>query len=154
MEPMSYDPSINNTMPTHKCKRKEEDWDLICTAWFIRKVFLQGIVDNLRDALDKQYYSQLKHCLTAYHNITPFHILEHLNNRWCPLDVKVKKVLKDAYYTKWDGNKHLIAFGERLDNNQRALVCSEVTIADKDKLQFYLEEMYDSNHFNKNKMLD
>jgi hypothetical protein len=26
-------------------------------------------------------------------------------------------------------------------------------IADKDKLQFYLEQMYDSNHFNKNEML-
>jgi hypothetical protein len=27
-------------------------------------------------------------------------------------------------------------------------------IVDKDKLQFYLEQMYDSNHFNKNEMLD
>jgi hypothetical protein len=55
-EPTLYDPSINNAMPTHKHKRKEEDWDLNHTAWFIRKGFLQGIVDNLRDALDKQYY--------------------------------------------------------------------------------------------------
>jgi hypothetical protein len=34
------------------------------------------------------------------------------------------------------------------------LVRSNVTIADEDKLQFYLEEMYDSYHFDKNKMLD
>jgi hypothetical protein len=40
VEPTSYDSSINNPMPTHKCKCKEEDWDLIRTAWFIRKGFL------------------------------------------------------------------------------------------------------------------
>jgi hypothetical protein len=114
MEPASYDPSINNAMPTHKRKCKEEDWDLIRAAWFIRKGFLRGIVDNLLDALDKQYYSQLKHRFMAYRNVTPFQILKHLNDRWCPLDVKAKKALKDAYYTKWDGDKHLTAFGKRL----------------------------------------
>ncbi len=30
---------------------------------------------------------------------------------------------------------------------------SDVTIADDDKLQFYLEEIYDSNHFDKQEML-
>jgi hypothetical protein len=39
-EPALYDPSINNVMPTHKHKCKEEDWDLIRTTWFIRKGFL------------------------------------------------------------------------------------------------------------------
>ncbi len=39
-EPASYDPSINNTAPTQERKRKEEDWDLIRTAWFIQKGFL------------------------------------------------------------------------------------------------------------------
>ncbi len=154
VEPALYGPSINNAMLTHERECKEEDWDLTRTACFIRKGFLQGIVDNLRDALDKQYYSRLKHCLTAYLNVTAFQILEHLTNRWCPLDIKAKKALKDVYYTKWDGDKHLTALGKRLDNDQHALVRYDVTIVDEDKLQFYLEEMYDSNHFDKNKMLD
>jgi hypothetical protein len=118
--------------------------------WFIRKGFLRGIVNNPRDALDEQYYSQLRHWLTAYRNVTPFQILEHLNDCWCPLNVKAKKALKDAYYMKWGGNEHLTAFGKRLEDNQRALVRSDVMIVDKEKLQFYLEQMYDSNHFNKN----
>jgi hypothetical protein len=122
--------------------------------WFIQKGFLWSIVDNLRDALIEQYYSQLKHRLTAYQNVPPFQILEHLNNRWCPLDVKAKKALKDAYYTKWDGNKHLTAFSMRLVDNQQALICSDVTIMDEDKLQFNLKQMYDSNHFDKNNMLE
>jgi hypothetical protein len=54
MEPALYNPTINNSTLTHEQKRKEEGWDLICTSWFIRKGFLRGIVDNLRDALNEQ----------------------------------------------------------------------------------------------------
>jgi hypothetical protein len=39
-KPASYDPTITNATLTHKCKRKEEEWDLVHTAWFIRKGFL------------------------------------------------------------------------------------------------------------------
>jgi hypothetical protein len=62
-------------------------------------------------------------------------------------------VLKKEYYTKWVADKHLTAFGKRLNNDQHALVRSDVTIADNDKLQFYLEEIYDSNCFDKQEML-
>ena len=152
-EPASYDPAITNATPTHERKRREEEWELIRTSWFIRKGFLRGIVDNLRDALDEQYYSQLKHRLTAYCNVMPLQILYHLNDRWCPLDVQAKKELKKNYYSKWDADEHLTAFGKRLDDDQRSLVRSDVTIADDDKLQFYLEEIYDSNRFDKQEML-
>jgi hypothetical protein len=79
-KPASYDLTIMNATLTHERKCKEEEWDLVRTAWFIRKGFLKGIIDNLRNALDKQYHCQLKHCLTTYRNITQFQILEHLNN--------------------------------------------------------------------------
>ena len=55
---------------------------------------------------------------------------------------------------EWDGDEHLTMFGKFLDDYQCALVCSNVTIADEDKLQFYLKQMYDSNHFEKSKMMD
>ena len=42
----------------------------------------------------------------------------------------------------------------RLDDDQRALVRSDVTIAEEDKLQFYLEQMYESNHFEKSEMME
>jgi hypothetical protein len=71
-EPASYDPTITNATLTHERKWKEEEWELVRTSWFIRKGFLRGIVDNLCNALDEQYYSQLRHRLTAYCNVTPF----------------------------------------------------------------------------------
>ena len=122
--------------------------------WFIRKGFLWGIVNNLHNAFDEQYYTQLKHRLTAYQNVTPFQILDHLDGRWCPLDVKAKKALKNTYYSKWVSDEHLTAFGKCLDDDQKALVRSDVTIPNEDKLQFYLKQMYESNHFDKAKMLD
>jgi hypothetical protein len=153
-KPPSYDPNITNATPMHTRKRMEEEWDLVRTSWFIQKGLLRGVVDNLRDALDEKFYSQLRHRLTAYRNITPYQILEHLITHWCPLNVKAKKELKTAYYTKWEHTiKHLTASGNQLNDDQRALVRSDVTIADDDKLQFYLEEIYDSNRFDKQEML-
>jgi hypothetical protein len=54
---------------------------------------------------------------------------------------------------KWDGDEHLTAFGKRFDNNQKALVRSDITIPNNNKLQFYLKEIYDSNKFGKQDML-
>jgi hypothetical protein len=77
----------------------------------------------------------------AYRNITPFQILEHLNKCWCPLNVQVKKIHKKEYYTKWDVDKQLTEFGKHLNDNQLALVQLDITIADDDILQFFLEEI-------------
>ncbi len=153
-KPDTYDPTVNNTMPTHTRKRKEEEWDHVRTCWYIQKGFLKGIAANLRDALDEQFYSQLKHRHSAYRNTTPFQILDHLDTVWCPLDVQAKKKLKGAYFAKWDGHEHLTAFGKRLDDEQTSLVRSDITISDKDKLQFYLEQMYNSNIFDKAEMME
>jgi hypothetical protein len=68
--------------------------------------------------------------------------------------VQAKKKLKDAYFAQWDRHEHLTAFGKRLDDDQTALVRSDITISDKDKLQFDLEQMYDSNMFDKAEMME
>jgi hypothetical protein len=52
-KPVSYDPTITNVTLTHERKWKEVEWDLVCTAWFICKGFLQGVIDNLRGALNE-----------------------------------------------------------------------------------------------------
>ena len=153
-EPDSYDPEITNATPTHMRKCLEEEWDHVRTCWYICKGFLKGVTANLREALDKQFYSQLKHRHSAYRNTTPYQILDHLDTVWCPLNVQAKKKLKDAYFAKWDEHEHLTAFGKRLDNDQTSLVRSDITISDEDKLQFYLEQMYDSNIFNKAEMME
>jgi hypothetical protein len=39
-EPASYNPTITNATLMHECKRKEVEWDLVRTTWFICKGFL------------------------------------------------------------------------------------------------------------------
>ncbi len=51
------------------------------------------------------------------------------------------------YYTKWNSSKQLTAFGKCLDDNQLALVRSDVTITVDDKL------LYNCNKFDKQEML-
>ena len=88
--------TITNATATHKLKQKEEEWERTLTPWYIRKGFLKGVVENMRDALDEQYYAQLKHRLTKYRNIKPQQILDHLNDLFFPLDVMAKKQIRNA----------------------------------------------------------
>jgi hypothetical protein len=94
VEPASYNPAITAATVTHMRKRMEEEWEEKRKSWFIRKGFLCGVTMNMHGALDVQYYSQLKHVNNAYRNTKPIQILEHLNTRWCPLDVQAHKILK------------------------------------------------------------
>lgn len=153
-EPSNYDPAITDATATHTRKRMEQEWQRTRETWAMRKGFLRGVAANMRDALDEKWYSQLKHIHTAYRNVTPLQILEHLNSRWCPLDVHAKKKLKQDYYTEWDGEIHLTAFGKRLDDEQMRIERFGITISDEDKLQFYLEQMYASNTFDKKEMTE
>jgi hypothetical protein len=107
----------------------------------------------MRDALDEQYYSQLKHINTTYHNTTAIQILDHIDTRWCPLDVQAWKILKKDIYTDWDtSNMHLTAFGMKLNKDQNCLNRLGIVISDKDKPWFYLEQIYASNCFDKAEM--
>jgi hypothetical protein len=103
-------------------KQKEEEWERVQTCWYICKGFLKGVTANICDVINKQFYSQLKHCHSAYCNTTPFEIIDHLDSTWCPLDVQAKKKLKEAYFSKWDSHKHLTAFGKQLEDDQTSLV--------------------------------
>ena len=97
------------------------------------------------------------HINTAYRNTTPIQILEHLDTQWCPLDVlRAKKILKAKYHTDWDSSiMHLPAFGMKLDKEQACINRLGVVISDKDKLQFYMGQIYASNCFNnKKEMVD
>jgi hypothetical protein len=132
----------------------EQEWERTRKMWKIRKVFLWGVAANFRDTLNKSWYSQFKSVHTAYRNTTPIQILEHLNSQWCPLDIHAKKNPPIAYYAEWDGEQNLTAFGKRLDDNRVCIKQFGIIISDEDNLQFYLKQMYASNHFDKKEMTE
>jgi hypothetical protein len=155
VEPAKYDPAITAATATHTRKQMEEEWEEEHASWYIQKGFLCGVTMNMRNALDEAYYSQLNHITTAYRNTTPIQILEHLDTRWCPLNVHAKKQLKAEFYADWDSLiMHITAFGLKLDKEQKQLELLGILISDTDKLQFYMEQIYASNIFDKKEMID
>jgi hypothetical protein len=78
-EPGPYDPDMDDTTPTHARKRMEQEWERTRETWVIRKGFLCGVAANMCEALDEIWYSQMKHLHTAYRNVRPTQILNHLN---------------------------------------------------------------------------
>jgi hypothetical protein len=109
---------------------------------------------NMQDALDEQYYSQLKNINTTYRNTTPIQILVHLDTRWCPLDVQARKILKKEFYTDWDSSDvHITVFGMKLDKEQNQLDRFGIVISNGNKLQFCLKQIYASNCFDKTEMV-
>jgi hypothetical protein len=154
-EPAAYDPAIQATTAVHTRKRMEEEWEEKRESWFIRKGFLRGVTMNMGDALDEQYYLQLKNINTAYRNTTPIQILEHPDTRWCPLDVRARKLLKAEFHADWDNTvMHITAFGMKLVKEQARIDRLGVVNSNKDKLQFYMEQIYASNCFDKKEMVD
>ncbi len=59
-----------------------------------------------------------------------------------------------AYYMDWDGEQHLTAFSKCLNDDQVCIERYGITISNKDKLQFYLEQTYASNHVDKKEMTE
>ena len=59
------------------------------------------------------------------------------------------------FYADWDSTvMHITAFGLRLDKAQKRLKLLGIVISDEDELQFYMEQIYASNTFNKKEMVD
>ncbi len=78
---------------------------------------------------------------TYQHSIPQHHTNSNLGaSRWCPLDVRSRKLLKAEFRTNWDSTvMHLTAFDMKLDKEQAHIDRLRVVISNKDKLQFYME---------------
>jgi hypothetical protein len=64
------------------------------------------------------------------------------------------KILKKEFYTDWDSSDiHITAFGMKLDKEQNQLDWLGIVISNNNKLQFYLEQMYALNCFDKSEMV-
>ena len=60
--------------------------------------FRRGIGDNIRDALDLEFYSALERRTYKYINVLPSKYIEHLELRHCPLDNVATQEPTDHYY--------------------------------------------------------
>jgi len=107
------------------------------------------MAENLRDAMDEQYYSKLKHSIVGYKNVTTIQILDHLEKVWVTMNTKEKKKIKADYYKPWDvaGGVALSAFTKALDERKEELIHHNITIDEEDIKEHYMVQMYQSRAF-------
>ena len=148
-EPASYDPDITDDMDDHTRREREAEWKEVVEAWHTRKGALRGICDNIRDALDPKYYIALKKPIIGYKRTTAKDYFIHLDSKWCKLDTKVIKKMKENYFRGWQlaEEEDISTFIKRLNEEQTTLAEDNIRISVEDKLQHFLEEMYDSALF-------
>ena len=114
--------------------------------------FIKGTRDNIKDALDLEYYEDLEHVEHGYDNVTPLDFITHLETEHCPCDKQAVKECRDHYFRGWQRNngaktENLIKFAKRLDEEQAALQRNGIIIANEEKKQHYLLQCYKSGVF-------
>ena len=117
--------------------------DLVRHDWAIVKGFRRAISNNIRDALDLCYHTQLKHRVLHYRNLHPRQYIAHLKTVWVILDKRIKDELTKNYYRGWnDTDEHITGFALRLDDEQAKLFSDGLEISTVDKLQHYMLQMW------------
>ena len=90
----------------------EEEHEQKKHDFFTWKGAARGLAENLRDAMEIQYYSELEHTIVGYKNVKVLQHLEHLSEKWTTMNSKEKRKIKEDYYKAWDvaGGVALSAF--------------------------------------------
>ena len=68
-------------------------------------------------------------------------ILTNIGAKWIP---KTIKRMTKSFYKPWNQIMHITKFGKQLDKEQEYLKFAGIEISDASKLQFYSEQMIDS----------
>ena len=145
--PIAFNPAITQATTDYQMKKKMAEWDAKRESWYTLCGVEDGLCMNFRDAVDEQYYRQLKKPIIGYRGLKIKNYLNHLKTKWCKLDTNAIMQMKASYYEKWNPITHITDFGKRLDEDQAQLAISNITISAADKQQFYIEQMYSSRKF-------
>ena len=152
-KPALYDPAINASTSDYQRDKRTALRNEEIRWWYVRRGCHRGLNENIMDALDKEYYDELDDDLTGYKKVKPIDFLNHLKNEWVEIDTGAVKKMKASFYEEWDPEENIKKFATRLTKKQESLDRDGIVISNADKLQFYIEQMYDANRFDKKEMI-
>lgn len=151
-KPNLVDETITNVTSDAERERKNLERAELIKYWHMRRGLHRGLGENIREALDAMYYSGLKHEITSYKTIKPIDYLKHLKTDWVIMDTAALKQIKKDFYVEWDGESNLKNYSTDLTRTQAELRADNIIINDADKLQWYIEQMYECQRFEKMEM--
>ena len=147
--PTAYDEDIDEDTLDYLRKQMEALHNERLEGWYTRVGALRAMGDNIRDALDEKYYLSLKQPIIAYKKVAVRAYLKLLDDKWCKLDTRVIKKMKEHYLRGWelDNDEHIEEFIKRLNEEQESLIRDSILFSNEDKLQHFLEQMYECGVF-------
>jgi hypothetical protein len=98
-KPPHYDATINADTPTFQRKQREEENEQKKHDYFTWKGALRGMAENLRNAMGKQYVSQLGHSIVGFKNVTVLQIMKHLDTEWVPMNTRERMKISTRHTT-------------------------------------------------------
>ena len=153
-KPALVDATITSRTTAHEREAMTIKQNELVRWWHIRRGLHRGLSENFRDALDEDYYEELEDEFTGYRTVKPIEFLDHLKTEWVLLDTKAKKKMRDGFFVTWDGNANLKRYGKELTKSQKELKTNKIVISDDEKLQWYIQQMYDDARFDQQHMTD
>ena len=116
-----YDPGIQNNHSVITKARREAEWESKKESYAVVEGARQGICKYICDALDKQFYEQLKDNDLGYGEASIKDHLDHLSQKWCKLNTKMIQKMKECFYHGWQEGMHITAFPTCLNREQKEL---------------------------------
>ena len=89
--------------------------NLLYQDWAVVAGFRKVTSENIRDALEDQYFDQLKQQIFRYKRIQPIQYFKHLKAHWVFLNEKQIDKLTKKFKRGWESVEHITAFAIRMD---------------------------------------
>ena len=145
-------PTIPNGTNQQTVRQLVDENNLKKRDWAVISGFCRGASEQIRNALDSEYYEDLEHVRFGYDDVKPREYIEHLEDEHCPLDEAAKLDAREHYFRGWERGRTprpetLAKYAKRLDEEQEALGRDGITISAADKKEHYLVQLYQSGVF-------
>ena len=153
VEPDAMDVRINSNTGVFNRKKWTAENDRKMESWAVLLGAREGIKDNIMDALDLQYYEQVRDETLGFTTVTIRDLLNHVKT-WCRMNATLRKSMKDEFFRGWESDEHITAFATRLNRGKRELAVNGVVITDDEIRDHYVIQMYQKGDFDKREMTE
>ena len=97
-KPDLVDATITNATTDYQKEKKSAINDQKILDWNTMQGAVDGLTENIRDALDEMYYVQLEDNVVGYKKVKITAYFNHLDNVWCKMDTSAKNEMRQKYF--------------------------------------------------------
>ena len=148
-------PTVAANASDNTRRKKEMEQKELVGEWDTFDGYEEAHKMELIDAYDPAYLASLKHDIFGFSQVTVSEMLDHLESKCLALTNREKATKLDEAKIKWDQDDDIATFFEKLDKMEEELRDDYgITWPTQLKITHAIEEMYDSELFTEDHMMD